>query len=264
MILNRLGNKARIAKDIIPHFPPHRTFIDMFFGAGGIFFHKPLADYNFCNDIDDNVFNLWLVLQSDKDELIKQIELMPISESLLKYWNTKEETEPIKKAVRFLKLSNFGYMGKPETLCFGQTYGNQKKSTLSKIEETFKFLKYAQFMCQDFRNVLKKVQFRSNKSDAFIYADPPYLGTKGNYDSFTENDTQDLFKILVESDIRFAISEFDNPIVLDLANEYGLNVITIGERRNLKNRRTEVLITNYQKQQMQLFDFTAATAVSSV
>jgi len=49
MILNRLGNKTRIAKDIIQHFPQHRTFIDMFFGAGGIFFNKPLADYNFCN-----------------------------------------------------------------------------------------------------------------------------------------------------------------------------------------------------------------------
>lgn len=263
MILNRLGNKARIAKDIIPHFPPHRTFIDMFFGAGGIFFHKPLADYNFCNDIDDDVFNLWLVLQSNKDELIKQIELMPISESLLKYWNANKETEPIKKAVRFLMLSNFGYMGKPETLCFGQSNGSEKKSTLSKVESAFKFLHLTKFMCQDFRDVLKKISFRGDKSDAFIYADPPYLSTTNNYsNSFTETDTKDLFKILVESNIRFAISEFDNPIILDLANNYGLNVINIGERQTLKNRRAEILITNYQKRQMELFDF--SDSLSSV
>lgn len=255
MILNRLGNKARIAKDIIPHFPPHRTFIDMFFGAGGIFFHKPLADYNFCNDIDDDVFNLWLVLQSDKDELIKQIELMPITESLLKYWNNTKETEPIQKAVRFLALSNFVVNGRGGTLYFGQDYGKPKNPIMAKIERAFIFLKESHFMCQDFKNVLPKIKFRGNKEDAFIYADPPYLGTKGNYDSFTENDTQDLFKILVESGIRFAISEFDNPIVLDLANNYGLNLITIGERQNLKNRRTEILITNYKKQQMELFNF---------
>jgi len=160
MILNRLGNKARIAKDIIPHFPPHRTFIDMFFGAGGIFFHKPLADYNFCNDIDDDVFNLWLVLQSNKDELIRQIELMPISESLLRYWNTNKETEPIKKAVRFLALSNFIVNGRGGTLRFGECAGNEKKSTLSKIELAFSFLGNCKFMCKDFRECLPKIQFR--------------------------------------------------------------------------------------------------------
>jgi DNA adenine methylase len=41
------------------------------------------------------------------------------------------------------------------------------------------------------------------------------------------------------------MSEFDNPAILDLAKEYGLNVITIGERKNMKNRRTEILLTNY-------------------
>lgn len=254
MILNRLGNKTRIAQDIIQHFPQHRTFIDMFFGAGGIFFNKPLADYNFCNDIDDNVFNLYFVLQNKKDELIEAIELMPITESLMKYWNDNIETDPIQKAVRFLMLSNFGYMGKPETLCFGQSYGNQKKSTLSKIQATFDRIKFAQFMCVDFRKVLGKVQFRDNENEGFIYADPPYINQTHTYQSgFTEADTINLFQLLVESGIRFAISEFDNDFVLGLANDYKLNIITIGERQNMKNRRTEILVTNYKKP-LSLFD----------
>jgi len=255
MVLNRLGNKARIAQDIIKHFPPHKTYIDMFFGAGGIFFHKPLADYNFCNDLDDDVFNLWTVFQSDKEELFKLLELMPVHESLLSYWNNNRETDPIQKAVRFLKLSNFGYMGKPETLRFGQSNGNPKRSIMSKVERAFKFMAYAQFMCQDFRKVLSKIQFRGNKEDAFIYADPPYLSTTNNYSSsFTEQDTEDLFKVLTESGIRFALSEFDNPVVLKLAADYNLNVVTIGERQNMKSRRTEILITNYENRQRSLFD----------
>lgn len=254
MILNRLGNKTRIAQDIIQHFPQHRTFIDMFFGAGGIFFNKPLADYNFCNDIDDNVFNLYFVLQNKKEELIEAIELMPITESLMKHWNNNIETDPIQKAVRFLMLSNFGYMGKPETLCFGQSYGNQKKSTLSKIQATFDRIKFAQFMCVDFRKVLGKVQFRDNENEAFIYADPPYINQTHTYQSgFTEADTIDLFQLLVESGIRFAISEFDNDFIVGLSNDYKLNIITIGERQNMKNRRTEILVTNYKKP-LSLFD----------
>ena len=237
MILNRLGNKTRIAQDIIQHFPQHRTFIDMFFGAGGIFFDKPLADYNFCNDIDDNVFNLYQVLKSNKEELVKELEIMPMTETLLKHWNNHKETEPLQKAIRFIMLSNFGYMGKPNTLVFGQSYGNQKKSTLSKMDITFEKIKNAQFMCCDFRKVLAKVQFRDNENEAFVYADPPYIGTDNNYsNSFTEQDTKDLFELLVNSGLRFAISEFDNEFVLGLANDYKLNIITIGERQNMKDR----------------------------
>jgi DNA adenine methylase len=44
----------------------------------------------------------------------------------------------------------------------------------------------------------------------------------------------------------FAMSEFDNDFILNQAKERGLNVITIGERNNIKNRRTEILITNYE------------------
>ena len=254
MILTRLGNKRRIAKDIIKYFPAHRTFIDMFFGAGGLFFSKSLSDYNFCNDIDDDVFNLYMMLQSKKEELIDAIEIMPITESLLSYWNKNKESDKIKKAVRFLMLSNFGYMGKPNTLCFGQDYGNMKKVILDNIEQTLKKIKYVHFMNCDFRKVLCKIKFRDNENEAFVYADPPYLGTDNNYSqSFTEQDTKDLFELLVSSGLKFAISEFDNDFVVNLANDYKLNIITIGERQNMKNRRTEILVTNYKKP-LSLFD----------
>ena len=44
------------------------------------------------------------------------------------------------------------------------------------------------------------------------------------------------------------MSEFNHPFILEQAKERNLNVITIGERQNLKNRRTEILITNYEQQ----------------
>jgi DNA adenine methylase len=48
-----------------------------------------------------------------------------------------------------------------------------------------------------------------------------------------------------------AISEFDNPKILEMAK--GLNVYQIGERKNLKNRRSEILITNYEIEAVSLF-----------
>lgn len=52
MILRRLGNKQAIAHKIIPYFPPHKIYIEPFFGAGGMFFNKPKAKYNIVNDLD--------------------------------------------------------------------------------------------------------------------------------------------------------------------------------------------------------------------
>ena len=67
-----------------------------------------------------------------------------------------------------------------------------------------------------------------------------------NYQSgFSEQDAKDLFNVLNDSGFRFAISEFDHPLILELAAQYKLTVIEIGERRNLGNRRTELLIINY-------------------
>lgn len=168
------------------------------------------------------------------------LEIMPITESLLKHWNKNKETEPIKKALRFLFLSNFGLMGKPSTLRFQPS--NQKAVI---IKKALRDIGNCMFMCVDFRAALSKLG-DSVKQDTFIYCDPPYLGTMNNYQSgFSEQDAKDLFNVLNDSGFRFAISEFDHPLILELAAQYKLTVIEIGERRNLGNRRTELLIINY-------------------
>ncbi len=241
MAINRIGNKSRIADKIIKHFPEHTIYVELFFGAGGLFFNKKRAKYNILNDLDDDVFNYWQVLQNNKDELLDMLEMMPISETLMKYWSKNKESDPIKKALRFLFLSNFGLMGKPETLRFEPS--NQKKVI---IEKALRDISNCQFMCADFRAALAKLGSWAKK-DTLIYCDPPYLETTNNYQSgFSEQDARDLFNMLNNSGIKFAISEFDHPLILELASQYNLNVIEIGERCNLGNRRTEILIINYQ------------------
>ena len=109
---------------------------------------------------------------------------------------------------------------------------------------------------EDFRKAIKSISLseENNIEKAFFYCDPPYLGTNDNYsNSFTEQDSIDLFDCLQATGCKFAMSEFDNEFILNQAKERGLNVIVIGERKNLKNRRTEILITNYEKQKS-LFD----------
>ena len=255
MILRRLGNKKRMAKELIKYFPEHKIYIEPFFGAGGMFFNKPKAKYNIVNDIDSNVFNLFQVVSNQKEELEKAFYNIPIHSDLLNYWKKNEETEPIKKALRFLLMSNFTLMGTGSQLSY--LTNDNKLNVLEMIDATSKFMFGVTFDNSDFRKFIPKISFRGrelDKSYAFIYCDPPYLGTTDNYsDSFKEEDSNDLFNTLEEIGCKFAMSEFDHPFILEQAEERGLNIIYIGERQNIKNRRTEVLITNYENRQQSLF-----------
>jgi DNA adenine methylase len=245
MILNRLGNKTKIAKEIQKHFPKHDIYMEMFFGAGGMYFNKPKAKYNFVNDLDDDVYNVFRQLIDNTDELVDMIKTAPITERQFKEWGKgQREKDDLLNAVRFLFISNFGLYGKPNTLRIGAV--NPKKQILSNVDKTLKGLNGTYFFNVDFRKFFSKCDYKGNIQRTFCYCDPPYLGTDDNYsDSFTEKDSSDLFDVLIESGVRFAMSEFDHPFILKKADEHGLNVITVGERTNLLNKRIEILVTNY-------------------
>ena len=244
MILRRLGNKKRIAHKILPHFPAHKIYIEPFFGAGGMFFSKTKAKYNIVNDLDSDVFNLFQVVMNQKEELEKAFYMMPIHSDLLEYWKANKEQEPIRKALRFLLLSNFTYLGKQDTIKYGTE--NHKNSVYNNIDNCFNLIHDVQFLNKDYSKFLRSFEI-TNQENYFIYCDPPYLTTTNNYsNSFTEEQTTTLFKTLIDTGCKFAVSEFDNPVILDLAKQHNLEVITIGERCNLKNRRTEILVVNYE------------------
>ena len=254
MILSRIGNKTQIATEIQKYFPEHRNYVEMFFGAGGMFFNKPIALHNVCNDLDDDVYNLFKVLRENKEQLVDALIKTPIHQTLFKDWYKNKEQDPIWKAVRFLVLSNFSLLGKSDTLSFSQSH--TKKVLLEKIDKTFIQIQNVRFMNCDFRKVIPQLAFRSNRPNqrlyTFIYADPPYLGTTSNYDlpKWNYDDAKDLIEICKNTDLKMAISEFDNPKILEMAK--GLNVYQICERKNLKNRRNEILITNYEIEAMSL------------
>jgi DNA adenine methylase len=255
MILTRLGNKRKMKDQLHRYFPKHKMRIELFFGAGGSYFYLPKPKYAILNDLDDDVYNLYKIILDQKDELIHQIRLMPITESLLKDWKKNIEIEPMRKAIRFLLLSNFTYLGKGDTLRFGLE--NVKKNIIKNIEPTFLWLQDATLMNSDFRDVIKKINFSDTllrKDEAFLYLDPIYLGTTHFYKvpKWTVKDTEDCFKIMANSGIPSAMSEFDNDLVLKLAVDYKMNVIYLKERRNIKKRSQEILITNYHVDQVSL------------
>lgn len=248
MLLRRTGNKSKIANKIIEYFPPHELYIELFFGAGGMFFNKPRAKYNILNDLDSEIYNLFTVLRYKKDELAKYCEMIPHHTDFWNECNGREPENDIEKAVYFLVKSNFSYLGSGRTMridCY-----NAKSILLKNIEKPYLELvnNGMVFMNFDFRKVIKSISFTQQLSDrdkSFIYSDPPYFQTKKYLKTWTEQDVIDCFDVTFNSGIRAAMSEFDNPFILEQAAARGLNVMPICERQTIKNRNTEILITNY-------------------
>lgn len=251
MILRRLGNKSKIAAEVQQYFPEHRLYIEPFFGAGGMFFNKPKAKHNIVNDSDSDVFNLFQVVSTRKNDLEEAVKIMPVHMDLLNYWKENLEIDPIRKAIRFIFLSNLTFLGKMDTLRFGEV--DPMGVFFERLDKTFEFLKGVQFANKDFRDFFRLIA-GDYQEKSFIYADGPYLGTTDNYqDSFTEKDSLELFECLEETGSKWAMSEFDHPFILSQARDRNLNIITIGERRNLNNRRLEILVTNYENSQIKMF-----------
>lgn len=264
LMLRRRGRKDSIVKLIVPHFPKHKFYVEMFFGAGGMFFNKPLAMYNFLNDNNKELFNFWRCFTERNEDLIAEFVRTPLDQSVLTYWSEKMPECELMRAVRFLVLSNCALLGSGSTLRMGTT-DNPKDTFLENAPRLLEKISRAKISCGDFREFLPKIGWindgRDQQGNAFIYADPPYLGTKGNYECFSECDTRDLFGVLLGSGIRFALSEFYNPsntLVTDLATDYGLNIIYLKSRKAIKKVKTEVLITNYKNTQMSLFEMSEA------
>ena len=255
MILRRLGNKKKIAAKIAAFFPPHEAYIEPFFGAGGMFFNKPRAKFNACNDIDKDVFNLFMVLKERAEEFEETFRSTPIDDNLFQYWRENEETDEIWRAVRFVYLSRFGYLGMPGAL--RSNIFSELHSFLNLPKDA---IKNVLFFSSDFEKFINNLIFREGFNDCkrtLIYCDPPYLSTGNNYSQgFAPEDTERLFRVcreMSDKGCKVAISEFDNPDVCEIAQRYGFNKIVIGERQSMKNRSTEVLFTSYKINQLSLF-----------
>ena len=266
--LNREGNKARYANQIIHLFKDHATYIEPFVGVGGIFFNKKLAKYNIINDYSKSIYDMYLVLKDEikYNNLLYFIEITPINLFLFDYYKTHgKDYERIGSLFLSTKTS---YLGRVTTIVYDQA-SLAKKSLISRLIEIkdifFNYLKntvIANISYDIFLGTLKNID---NK---FIYCDPPYAISKGGLKDNKIwgglNELDNLINILFKCKCNFAISEYSNPEVISLFNKYKLSIIYLKTEskmhQKIKNdpNKIEIIALNYDpktsiKNQISLF-----------
>lgn len=96
------GSKWNLADRIVELLPEHKTYLEPYFGSGAVLFTKQPSAIETVNDLNDDVVNLFQVIQQKPEALAEKIFLTPYSRRIYdKAWDARPENE-IDKALNFV------------------------------------------------------------------------------------------------------------------------------------------------------------------
>lgn len=247
-----MGNKHDLAKWILPYFPQHKTYVEVFGGTFAIGLNKPKSQVEIYNDLNGNLSNLFHVVRTRYDEFVEQLNQMIVSEAWHKFFykNHNDPNNELENAVRYYYVMCFTFRGKYDG---GFSYTNEKSFTttlqrkLPELKEIHDRIKNVIILNKTCFDVVKQ----NNQPDTLLYLDPPYVSTESYYETlaggFTETDHVKLRDLLANHKGYFFLSYEDDELVSDIYHEFHIH------RKNLlrasKNQVVEeVLVTNYKPQ----------------
>src|SRR5437868_3648689 len=103
------GGKWKLAPWIVSHFPPHRVYVEPFGGAASVLIQKPRSYGEVYNDLDQDVVNLFRILQvpAQAAALRDKLRLTPFSREEFELGYLDAE-DPVERARRLVILSFMG------------------------------------------------------------------------------------------------------------------------------------------------------------
>lgn len=179
-IIPWIGGKRRLADRLIPQFPPHTCYVEVFAGGAALYFMRPPADVEVLNDINGELVNLYRVVKVHLEEFVRQFKYALSSRDMFKWHQvTPPETlTDIQRAARFFYLQQHAFGGKVD----GQTWGTATTAppiNLLRIEENLSAahlrLSGAFIENMDWHKLIE----RYDRPHTLFYMDPPYWETAG-------------------------------------------------------------------------------------
>ena len=262
------GGKAKMAKKIINIMPFHKTYVEVFGGAGHVLFSKKRSQMEVYNDIHEGLYALFNVIRDkEKAEKLRELlELTPYSKNEFEYCKDWENEEnEVEKARKFFVLCNQSFSGTVHSWKFSvRPKGDMPqtvKSYLSKIHESLPFaIKRLQGVQID--NVsFEKVIERYDSKDTLFYLDPPYVhdtrseSATDTYDFEMDNEMhKNLVEVLLNLKGKAIVSGYDHSIYDSISEgkwkkiplgkfSKGASKVESGEKRE---KGEEMLWINYK------------------
>lgn len=201
-ILNHPGSKWRMAEKIIGLMPPHRSYLEPFFGSGAVLFTKPPSAIETVNDLDGDIVNFFRILREEPERLARAVSLTPYARDVYdNAWNDFGE-DMFDRAYRFAIRSKMamGYKMHTKSGFKIDRYGRERSYAVGSwnempedILQAATRLKGVQIENRPAVELIRKFAF----DNVLIYSDPPYLmSTRGGRQYRFEMDTEDHIELL--------------------------------------------------------------------
>jgi len=240
-------------KYLLGMIPEHRLYCEPFFGGGALFFAKPKAEVEVINDVNGEVVNFFKVLKTKFSALQREIQATLHSRELyreaLEVYNDPGSYTDVKRAWALWTATNQGFAGMIGSWGFGKT-NSKEKAVAAKREAFIEAYEERLRTVQVENNDALKVIDRCNEKDAFIYCDPPYIGSdQGHYCGYTEEQYEKLLQALSKVKAKFLLSSYPSKILSKYVRRYGWKTKKVEKyvavTKLTDKRKTEVLVYNY-------------------
>lgn len=252
-LLNYPGAKWGMAAQIVSLMPPHRSYLEPFFGSGAVLFNKPPSAIETVNDIDGDVANFFRVLREQPNRLAEALSLTPYARDVFDDAHANRGTDDFDRAYRFAIRSKMGHGFRTfkKTGFKVDVYAREQSYCVScwnrlpaDLLDAAIRLKSVQI---ENRNALELIR-KFNHDNVLIYADPPYLmeTRKGKQYrcEMTEQEHLELLEALKQHKGSVILSGY--PSEMYDRELCGWSVIYKASRNQNADQRTEALWCNFE------------------
>ncbi len=180
-IIPWIGGKRRLADRLIPLFPQHECYVEVFCGGAALYFLRPApAPVEVINDINGELVNLYRVVQHHLEEFVRQFKWALSSRQVFKWLQDipPATMTDIQRAARFYYLQHHAFGGKVAGQSFG-TATTAPAVNLLRIEESLSAA-HLRLDGTTIENLpWQECLARYDRAHTFFYMDPPYWKTEG-------------------------------------------------------------------------------------
>lgn len=244
----RMGGKSRLRKTIIEMIPEHTCYIELFFGAGWVYFGKEPSKVEVINDIDKELVNLFKSFKHHAPEIERMLEYEFSGRDIFKEYkniNVDSLTE-LQRAIRFLYLISTSFASRMIAYGYATTSKPKPhifyKGVLGEIKERLRNT-YVENL--SFENIIDKY----DREHSFFFCDPPYFETAKYNNKFGEQEHLLLLEKLKNLKGKFLLTINDHPKVKEWYKDFNIKEVevsySVSRKKEARGKYKELIITNY-------------------
>ncbi len=179
--LRYFGGKWRLAPWIISHFPPHRIYVEAFGGGASVLLQKDRAYGEIYNDLDNEVVNVFRVLQRHSKRFKSLIVHTPFARAEMEV-AYRSARDPVEQARRTIIRSFMGFGADSVTRdCRTGFRSNSNRSGTTPAHDWATWSDQIEAFCARLKGVVIEnrdaieVMESQDSPDTLHYVDPPYV-----------------------------------------------------------------------------------------